>query len=320
MWTAIAYIGAALLGALGTYAATKKSNQTSQEISNQNIEFQEKENEITRLREDNAQQRAAADLEAAGLSKTLAAGNPASAAALTAPQASYQNESAIGRAIEKANLKESVLALDSHKADIAQKKAETDRIKAETAMTNLTTQTYMEKFANEQKLTLAQIDSYKAQIHAQESQAKLNEIEGEHRGEYLSLQIDRLIAENANTRMSSHEIAARISKILGETEKLDYEKQLLVEDIAKAKLEQQSIQLDINYAMKYGLPVGSMANGAFGSILTGTRSLADQFFKVVDKLHNRNTNFTFNPAVYYDLDGNPAYMTYDPAVGGGHAW
>lgn len=73
--------------------ATNKTNlQIAQDTNNanmlmnrENIEFQQAENEIARLREDNAVQRRASDLTAAGLSKTLAAGSPASANAMNAP-------------------------------------------------------------------------------------------------------------------------------------------------------------------------------------------------------------------------------------------
>lgn len=72
-------LGEALLGAGLGIAGDVFSNE-------RNIWFQQRENEITRAREDNAVQRRAADLESAGLSKTLAAGSPAVAAQLRAPQ------------------------------------------------------------------------------------------------------------------------------------------------------------------------------------------------------------------------------------------
>lgn len=293
MWTAIAYIGAALIGALGTYMATQRTNQTSQEVSDQNIEFQQKENELTREREDNAMQRAAADYRAAGLSQTLAAGNPASAAALTAPQASYQNESGIGRAIEKANLKEAVLNLKSHEAEVAQTKAQTENIKAQTEATNLSNSTYMQQFANQQSLTLAQVEHTKAQLAVSESQAKLNQIEGEYRAESLSRQLDVLIAQNSNIRMSTHEISARVLNEIKKSEKLDQETALVVQDIINAKLKAQELEHNIDYAVRYDLPVGSMLNGNIGSIVNVIRSGGSQLL---------NGPFGFSG---FDLPSNP---------------
>lgn len=64
----------------------KLNADIARRMNDDNITFQQQENAITREREDNAVQRRAADLEAAGLSKTLAAGSAASAASLAAPQ------------------------------------------------------------------------------------------------------------------------------------------------------------------------------------------------------------------------------------------
>lgn len=64
----------------------KMNADIARRMNDDNITFQQEENAITREREDTAVQRRAADLEAAGLSKTLAAGSAASAQGMTAPQ------------------------------------------------------------------------------------------------------------------------------------------------------------------------------------------------------------------------------------------
>lgn len=80
------------------YALAERQNQMNMALNRENIAFQKRtndlnwqrqlaENNLTREREDTAYSRAARDMEAAGLSKTLAAGNPASSAAMTAAQA-----------------------------------------------------------------------------------------------------------------------------------------------------------------------------------------------------------------------------------------
>lgn len=68
------------------WATDKWDDYTGKSMNERNIEFQKNENKITRQREDNAIQRRANDMEAAGLNKVLAAGDPASAQALQAPQ------------------------------------------------------------------------------------------------------------------------------------------------------------------------------------------------------------------------------------------
>lgn len=65
----------------------RETNANNALINQANIELQQKENEIARQREDNAVRRRVNDLVGAGLSKTLAAGSPASANAMQAPQA-----------------------------------------------------------------------------------------------------------------------------------------------------------------------------------------------------------------------------------------
>ena len=73
---------------MGLWGAIGAGIQTVGSIfqNKRNIDFQKRENRITRKREDNAVQRRAKDMEAAGLNKVLAAGDPASAQALQAPQ------------------------------------------------------------------------------------------------------------------------------------------------------------------------------------------------------------------------------------------
>lgn len=64
----------------------RETNAANMLMNQQNIDFQQKENEIARAREDDAIRRRANDLMGAGLSKTLAAGSAASANAMQAPQ------------------------------------------------------------------------------------------------------------------------------------------------------------------------------------------------------------------------------------------
>lgn len=68
------------------------TNAANMAMNSQNIQFQKEENEIARQREDNAVQRRASDLTAAGLSKTLAAGSPASANAMNAPNNTFEQK------------------------------------------------------------------------------------------------------------------------------------------------------------------------------------------------------------------------------------
>lgn len=68
----------------------KDTNASNMAMNEANILLQMRENEINRQREDDAIRRRANDLIGAGLSKTLAAGSPASSNAMQAPQNTMQ--------------------------------------------------------------------------------------------------------------------------------------------------------------------------------------------------------------------------------------
>ena len=309
MWTAIGTIAAALIGGIATYFGTRKTNQTSQEISNNNIQFQKEENDITRLREDNAIQRSAADMESAGLSKTLAAGNPASASALTAPQDTRQYENPMQKAMEKMQLKETIMNLASLESNIKKQKAETENIEAQTAYQNTVTENYQEAFDNDQAVKLMTIEVGRAQIASYEASARLNNIIGDYKGAEIQSEIDYRLSQidliNANIDKISEEIKTEVFKRY----KLGEEALLVVQDIVNAKLKEKELQWNLDYAEKYNLPVGMVASGMFGSALTTGRSLGGNIKQMLsDWLASKS--------------GNTSMSAPLPPVagGGGSAW
>ena len=320
MWTALAALAAAVIGGIVTYAGTKKTNEVSKQISDENIAFQQEENAITRIREDTAHQRAASDLQAAGLSKTLAAGNPASAQSLTAPQANYSYENPLQKTMEKMNLKQAILDIESHQKDIQKQNAEIDSIKANTAATNLSNEVFMQRFTDEHNLNEAQVEVARTNVKLMESQERLNQISGDYKAREIEAQISNLMADTSYKNVSTSKASKEISKIVAETQKLSKEEEMLVEDIAYQKLKNYALSHDIAYAETTGLPVGSMPSGLLGSGLSTGMTLKNL---VRNKLGLGNS-FTFTPQIETFVNpftGEQVNFSSEPyGLGAGHAW
>lgn len=282
------------------YKGQQEANQINREIANQNIAFQQRENEITRMREDNAVQRSAADMQAAGLSKTLAAGNPASAAALTAPVNNYQHQSPMAKAAEKLNVVSAFLNAANIQGDINKKQAESDYIKSQEEGQNLANSVFMQKFATDEAVKIANTEQTKAQFDLIKANTRLSEIEGDYKAEEIQLKIDNMIADLKNKGLTANQIIATTRKILTENFKMSKETELVVQDIIYKKVEIQGLQHNINYAVKHGLPLGQTG----GSILGVSPSAIESVF---------NGIFGFNPdefKFYTNKHGNT--VAYNP--------
>ncbi|AXH76333.1 MAG: hypothetical protein [Microviridae sp.] len=134
------------------YALAERQNQMNMALNRENIAFQKRtndlnwqrqlaENNLTRQREDTAYARAARDMEAAGLSKTLAAGNPASSAAMTAaqaqsPQHKFGYERATMQRYEQKAFKADAIKIDADILDSLQKIKNIQHIGAQTDFQN----------------------------------------------------------------------------------------------------------------------------------------------------------------------------------------
>lgn len=99
------------------------------ELQKQNLEYQKDLQQQIFEREDNAVQRRAADLEAAGLSKTLAAGSAAGAGqaiSTSAPQMSESQAKALQNFKTDLNVASEVMGLITQSAEMKQAKASAD--------------------------------------------------------------------------------------------------------------------------------------------------------------------------------------------------
>ena len=135
-----AIIGAGNLG-LGIWNAItgqQKANDNLQ-LQRDTLDYQKQLQQTMFAREDNAVQRRAADLEAAGLSKTLAAGGAAQAGpvvAIQAPQKGKEDMEGIGQLSNSLTAALAQIAtttdISKTRADAALSAAQAEKIKAET--------------------------------------------------------------------------------------------------------------------------------------------------------------------------------------------
>lgn len=259
-------------GGLLSFFGAKKQSRTNQEIANQNLQAQQTENEITREREDNAVQRAARDMELAGLSKTLAAGRPASSQALTAPQNQFQEQ----------NFGQAAIQGISQGVQVAQQVANVQNTVAQTQAQKLVNDTYLEKHFTDMNYKKALTDESRAS-------ARLKSIEGDYKAKEIQSLIDSRIEgilKSMSDRMVNDSVievnaqkvvesVAQVSNINKSTEKILY-------DIAMNKLKMNSEIHNLELAKKFGLPVGSMPGGIFGSAFSTGVAGANLMKDVID--------------------------------------
>lgn len=138
-----------IVGAGLSYAGQKDAIAAQKEIAEQNLAFQREalaQNQANQLttwnREDTAVQRSAADMQAAGLSKTLAAGNSASSSApikVDALHNDYQPISKLdklGQMVQSmASIGQSIYGLQQAQANLAKTEAETNQVNSQTQAT-----------------------------------------------------------------------------------------------------------------------------------------------------------------------------------------
>lgn len=260
---------ATLLGAGLSLIGGLFANKTNQKIANQNIayqkeanetniDFQREENALTREREDNAYQRAALDLQRAGLSKTLAAGHPASAASLPAPNMqALNNQFRYESALQKLDLAERLQNMIVSRETINQN---------------------WKRIENETNETNAKIDNLKAQSSMYGSQVELNEklsvlygIEGKYKAKQIEADISSALQAVAESKsrvglnnQNIEKICYEITELISRTNKLGLESQMLVYDIVGKRLQNLMNMYDFSKYMSVGMPIGYNPDGLVG--------------------------------------------------------
>lgn len=288
-------LGSAISGAGGLISNLFNKNiadnniKYQREANNQNIAFQRQENEITRMREDNAVQRRALDLQNAGLSKTLSAGSPASAQPLTAPQTqAVNNQFKYESVLQKMNIANVLqnMAVKQAEIKIAQQKADNETMVAESesaknyaSVDNLGSST---RYNN----ALAELTEQKTPYEIQQLKKDID---------YTTWQINNAMADYRIKGETVKKIIAETSHIVAQTNHLSKQDELLVQQIITETLTQEKLKLDVentrwdmDWYHGQRIPVGSLGTlGKEASLFTGNigNLLNGMSFGLYDKLN-----------------------------------
>lgn len=189
------------IGGFFNWLGIRQTNKVNKQISDDNLAAWKAENDLTRERENDANQRAVKDLHAAGLSATLAAGNPASAQALRAPQSEfyYQNP--------YSGISESINNVFSGIKNISEAKY----LNSLTNLNNIDAQTRFETNKAKQQYYVAQsyLEKRYGDLFDRTFEEQINKIINEN--VYTREQIENIVVDTVNKNIQT--------KILSYTEK-----------------------------------------------------------------------------------------------------
>lgn len=239
-WASLIGSGLSFIGGLtGNVINSRVAQENINAIKNmntQNIAFQQRENEIARAREDNAVQRRALDLQAAGLSKTLSAGSPASAQPMTAPSTqALHNQFKYESALQKLNIAQIMqdMSIKNRDLDIKRDVADSEIAKNMASAGNLDAQSsslYGEEGYYSSATALNRIST------------NLKNIEGTYLAEQIEAKISNLkaetnyfIAKEGLTLEESYTEYMRQLQISLENSNLSVQGKILAEQYAQAE-------------------------------------------------------------------------------------
>lgn len=304
------------------------ANQTNREIANanlayqreaneRNIQFTKDENELTRLREDNAVQRAALDMERAGLSKTLAAGNPASAQSLNAPQ-----QQALHDDYRYENIMKNV-NLQFNFAELGKQIAEIRKIQAETEGQNIDNKNAQIKHNTQIEYTSALTDYYSQQSHYQSLVNQIEEKYGMPRAHY---QINQIVASAINSLESAKLSRGQVDKVIQDrATSLAQENNLKMDAVNKlyqaiyTGVQAESARYNLDYFRNYKLPLNfDDYESPTAWTFVGAHSLLDllqQGAQSMDEMVLEHEKFRKDYPQYFEfnpdsLDDIPSYSNF----------
>lgn len=254
----LSFLGGTISNAVNSRIANQNLN-LQREINSQNIAFQQRENDLTRAREDNAIQRAAMDMQASGLSKTLAAGHPASASSLTAPQSQMiANQFKYESAMQKMNILDALQTMASKQKSIENEtnltnsqvdknEAEAENIRADTVFTNI-------KAELESKLSPIKVQSLMQNLENDKATYK------------------KILADTSLTEKERDKRIQEISNLIAQREHINAETAKLYADLVTESLKQESLRIhnetdqwNLDYYRNLGYPTG-FTGGMFGQM------------------------------------------------------
>ena len=257
-----------------------------------NYEYMKYAQEKTWQREDNAVQRRAADLEKAGLSKTLAAGSAAASASpvsLSAPESNVFGRMVQGMQLEKMraeiNYTNSLAASEGVKAGVYE--AQGRKYIQDIAESEARTLLYTAQTAT------AGVDQRQKEQLIRESEARVAKYFSDM--DYTSAQIDQMkvIADNVRSQIALNEsnvltnqarydlVLAETSKVVSDTSKVEAETQRVLQylDVMQAQLagiilDNDMKEMENYYTASTGMQMGT--GGSFGSMAGALGVMGDR--------------------------------------------
>lgn len=229
-----------VVGGLFDKSNTDSTNSLNDKINKRNLKFQETQNNIMRSREDNAHQREAADLEAAGINKLMAGMNGAQASGgLGAPTAIPMQRNNVGEIIQNTG------------QGMAENVERASRIKkAEAEINNINSITEFNNASMEERVAIINAQIGRINFENKETEAKIlatmQGIDESEQNIALKMAQEKLVLAEGNTEIKNAvKVTATIELLKAQIEQADANTKKIWQDTITSEASAEKIYAEI---------------------------------------------------------------------------